>query len=142
MKFNKNVKELSLQDFENYRLKNNNKKGIVVFYATWCGFCQMLVPEYNKLGDMKKINVYAIDIDKNQELKLYFDIQSYPTIKKINKNGIIGQKYEGNRKATDMLSFALNQNGGKKKLKQCKKKTLKNVQCKNKTYNKYCYKHL
>ena len=140
MKFGKNVKELSEKDFENFKIKKNDKNGIVVFYATWCGFCQALVPEYKKLAKNKKINVYAIDVDKNQKLTQYFGVQSFPTIKRVNKFGKLGIKYNGDRNANDMLSFVLNQTGGKK-LKQCKGKTKKNIRCKRKTKYSYCSLH-
>ena len=137
MKFGKNVKHLTENILNNYKIKNNNKKGIVVFYATWCGFCQMLVPEYKKLGDMKKINVYAIDIDKNPNLTKYFQIQGYPTIKKVNKLGDIKETYTGDRNANDMLSYVLNQDGGNKRI--CKGFTLKKTRCKRNVYGRYKY---
>jgi thiol-disulfide isomerase/thioredoxin len=137
MKFGKNVKNLTENDFVNYKIKNNNKKGIVVFYATWCGYCQMLVPEYKKLGDMKKINVYAIDIDKNPNLIQYFNIEGYPTIKRVNKLGEIKETYTGERNVKDMLSYILNQKGGYKK--KCKGITLGKTRCKRNVFGRYKY---
>jgi thiol-disulfide isomerase/thioredoxin len=140
MKFGKNIKHLTEKDFINYKIKNNNKNGIVVFYATWCGYCQMLVPEYKKLGDMKKINVYAIDVDKNPNLTQYFEIQGYPTIKRVNKLGEIKETYNGERTANNMLMYILKQKGGKK---HCKGITLKKTRCKKSVSgkNKYCKLH-
>jgi thioredoxin len=55
---------------------------IVKFTAAWCSPCKALTPvlleiesEYNN-----KINIYEVDVDKEQELSSIFGIRSVPTM--------------------------------------------------------------
>jgi thioredoxin len=55
---------------------------IVDFYATWCGPCKMLAPNLEKIAEKYKgkIKVYKVDVDKEKELAMAFNVQSIPTI--------------------------------------------------------------
>lgn len=59
-----------------------DKPAIVDFYADWCGPCKMVAPLLESLSKEYegKINVYKIDVDKEQELARAFGIQSIPTL--------------------------------------------------------------
>ena len=134
-----NVKTLMKKDFDNnYKIKSTKKSGMVVFFATWCGYCEMLVPEYKKLSKKTGINVYAIDVDKNPEVTRFFQVQGFPTIRYVNSKGEIDSKtYMGERTANEMIKYiksrGMKGGGIIKKIKKrvvCKGKECKKVKCK------------
>lgn len=117
---NTKVKELSNKDYKidnkNAIIMNNNKSGLVIFYNYWCGYCQMVKPEFIKLTKNNKYNLYAVHGENplNRKIFAHFLIQGVPQIRYIHKNGKIGDIYNGERNAQSMLQ-ALNgkhQKGG------------------------------
>jgi thioredoxin 1 len=59
------------------------KKFVLVdFFATWCGPCQMLAPELEKLDHSKDedVEIVEIDIDKFEKLAESNQIQVVPTL--------------------------------------------------------------
>ena len=59
------------------------KKPVVLdIYATWCGPCRRLSPILEELATEYKgrVDVYKIDLDKNQELGNAFGVQSIPMV--------------------------------------------------------------
>lgn len=62
---------------------------IVDFFATWCGPCKALSPTLDDLTNEYdgKINIYKVDVDKNEELSNVFGIRSVPTLLFIPKEG-------------------------------------------------------
>jgi len=127
---NTKVKELSNKDYkidDNVIIMNNKKSGLVVFYNYWCGYCQMVKPEFIKMTKNKKYNFYAVHGENplNRKIFGHFLIQGVPQIRYVHKNGKIGDIYNGERNAQGMLQ-ALNgkqQTGGGEK----RKKELKNL---------------
>ena len=55
---------------------------IVDFYATWCGPCKVMHPILEELRKeySGKVDIYQIDVDKEQELAAAFGISSIPTL--------------------------------------------------------------
>ncbi|MCB1191689.1 MAG: thioredoxin [Leptospiraceae bacterium] len=55
---------------------------IIDFYADWCGPCKMVAPILEELAIEydKKVDIYKIDTEKEQELAAIFGIQSIPSI--------------------------------------------------------------
>jgi thiol-disulfide isomerase/thioredoxin len=90
-------------------------------YAKWCGYCKVLKPEWDIMKRSLKRNkdVEIVQVEINQTAKLnklkkkYPDlvIKGYPTIFKIDNNGI--QYYSGERLANDMAYWALDQKNKK-----------------------------
>jgi thiol-disulfide isomerase/thioredoxin len=130
-------------------VNNTTDKDIVIgkIYAEWCGHCQMLKPEWEKMkNNLKKSNLkykfYEIeqtDEDngiqsinetylKNADKKL--ELQGgYPTIFKIVDGKI--EYYNGERDSASMEQWITKQrNGGGNKLKR---KTIKKKNAKRKT---------
>ncbi len=60
---------------------NGQKPCLIDFYADWCAPCRITSPILEELAGVYagKINVYKVDIDKEQELAAVFGIQSIPT---------------------------------------------------------------
>ena len=91
-------------------------------YANWCGHCQTLAPEWNKLKKMlPKNRVQFIDIEEAEtEKRTNFEkkhkglsVNGYPTIFKIHPNRSI-EYYSGDRNAIAMKKWALSKNKTKK----------------------------
>ena len=55
---------------------------LVDFHATWCGPCKMMAPALQafaaEMGD--RVQVIKIDVDKNPQLSLDYQIQGVPTL--------------------------------------------------------------
>lgn len=64
------------------QLINSQIPVLIDFYAKWCSPCKMQSPileEFaQEMGD--KIKVVKIDVDKNQEIAIRYQIRSVPTL--------------------------------------------------------------
>ena len=71
-------------------IKDNNlsslkdKECFLLFYftASWCGPCKKIKPLIEKLSeglDESKVEIYKVDIDKNDELSSELKVKSVPT---------------------------------------------------------------
>lgn len=66
----------SLEDF----LKNN-KIVVLDFSAKWCGPCRSLIPILEFISNnYKNVNIIKIDIDKNEDLAIEYNINSLPQV--------------------------------------------------------------
>lgn len=85
-------------------------KPIYWFYRKSCGYCRKMEPEWekfeNRMAMSLKIKCIKIDTadDRNSRIVRDFDIQSVPTIYKID-NGV-RYKYEGDRIAAEFEKWA------------------------------------
>ena len=63
-------------------LINQNKPTLVDFFATWCGPCKMQSPilEQVKASVGDGANIIKIDIDKNEDLAMRYNVRSAPTL--------------------------------------------------------------
>ena len=63
-------------------LINQNKPTLVDFFATWCGPCKMQSPilEQVKASVGDGANIIKIDIDKNEDLAMRYNVRSVPTL--------------------------------------------------------------
>ena len=112
--------EVTIKDFTlkngKYHLKNNNKKGLLVVYAPWCGYCQMLAPEwkkfYNKNKDKYTIRALNADNEKggNKQVASGLGVQGFPTIKLIESSGKIGNTFEGERNTENFEKYLSSNN--------------------------------
>lgn len=79
-----NVKILTSSDFQEDGVNLKSKRcTFVLYYADWCGHCQITKPEWIKFADTAQfIHVAAVDSDAQENL-----------LAKMNKNGKI--KFKG-----------------------------------------------
>lgn len=77
-----------IQNSEEFdKIINSNDCVLVDFYATWCMPCKMMSPTIEKIAkEHESVKVLKIDIDKNQQLAIKYNVMSIPTIM-IFKNG-------------------------------------------------------
>ncbi len=61
---------------------NGDEPVLVDFYATWCGPCQMMAPVLEEVSaEVKgKGRVIKVDIDKNPNAALKYQVRSVPTL--------------------------------------------------------------
>lgn len=57
------------------------RPAIIDFYATWCGPCKMTAPILERLAEKYhgRMDVYKVDVDRQQELASMFGISSIPS---------------------------------------------------------------
>ena len=74
------LKIISRKEFEDKVLKTS-KLTFVDFFATWCGPCQMLAPILEEIAeDYDELDIMKIDIDKERDLAIDYEIEFVPTI--------------------------------------------------------------
>ena len=66
-----------------------DKPAIIDFFATWCGPCKMMAPVMDTLAQEYegKVDVFKVDVDKEEELAALFGVRSIPTFVFIPKEG-------------------------------------------------------
>ncbi|GJQ15219.1 hypothetical protein GpartN1_g7010.t1 [Galdieria partita] len=103
--------DLTHKDFD--QVIDGSKPALIELYAPWCGHCQALAPEIERLGESVKNNteiiVAQVDADKDKVLSERFQIQGYPTIKLLSSGNMSDWiEYTGERTATGLVAFIQN----------------------------------
>ena len=77
-------------------------------FANWCGYCQQLKPEWNKLKKMSKAQIVEFEANQTQEKSdfenmhgIQLEVAGYPTIFKITPDKKV-HYYGGPRRAIDI----------------------------------------
>ena len=121
-------------------LSNLLKDGdwMVLYYAEWCGHCQTMKPEWNKVvKKMKKnnnVNIAEIESSHIDTLVNKPEIQGFPTIKMYN-NGNEVASFEDERVADKMEKCALHNSNHLKNTNNNKHKNIKIQSRKTKHHN-------
>lgn len=77
------------------------RPALIDFYASWCGPCQRLAPIIDELAEEYegKVDIYKVDVDKEEELARLFKVRSIPTLVYIPMNELpiveLGGKSKG-----------------------------------------------
>jgi len=108
------VTKIKKGDFDdNLNLKKDGKV-VVLYFANWCGHCNHLKPDYQKLADNAKgFSVVAVDADDNDGLiemiqsmgdDAEYDVRGFPTIVSYN-NGKYFSTYGPSNDGKEFRSF-------------------------------------
>lgn len=79
---------------DNFDSKIEHKKVLVEFYAPWCIYCKELKSNLEELqGDLPKdIEIFQVNLDKNEELKKRFSIRFLPTLIYFKNSNLLEMK--------------------------------------------------
>ena len=102
------------------KLDSSNFRSLVIdsqslwfieFYAPWCGHCQRLTPEWEKLARSFSgiVNIGAVDMTVDGQIGAPYGIQGFPTLKFFGDDKSAPTDYAGSRSASDMISFITDQ---------------------------------
>jgi len=99
----------SLEEMNN--LRQEKKKGLVMilFYATWCGHCAAMEPEWDKLQDNhpEGVNLAKVESEdyENYEMSPNEDrVQGYPTVRLYHQDKMV-KEFDGERNFETMYQF-------------------------------------
>lgn len=91
------IEIMEIKDAEQFEQEVINEDGTVFidFYATWCMPCEAMSPIIEEIAkEHKEVKFVKIDVDKNEELAIKYNIMSIPTMI-IMKNGEVIKNFIG-----------------------------------------------
>ncbi len=91
IQMDKNLYKKVIFDFDKKGKKfaYNGKRPVVIdFYADWCRPCRMVAPIMDNLSEKYagKVDFYKVNVDKENELAAFHNIQSIPVVAVFSKN--------------------------------------------------------
>ena len=89
------AQEITDNNFEE-TVMNSGQVALLDFWAQWCGPCRAIAPIVEELASEYegKAIIGKVDVDRNQEIALKYNIRSIPTIL-IVKDGEIVDRHVG-----------------------------------------------
>ncbi|XP_031473210.1 protein disulfide isomerase-like 2-3 [Nymphaea colorata] len=102
--------ELNSRNFDEVVLKSK-ELWMVEFYAPWCGHCKKLAPEWKKASNnlKGKVKLGHVDCDAEKSLMSRYNVQGFPTILVFGADKDSPYPYEGERAASAIERFAIEQ---------------------------------
>lgn len=99
-----NIIYLNNDSFLNNKLKFK-QKGLIMFGASWCKYCQITAPEFEKASRLLSQNFkfYYIDCEKYPDIAKKFNVRGFPTIKFVDSTGTIYKDYNNSRDTKSFL---------------------------------------
>ncbi len=97
---------LQLNDETFLKRFSSGEKMVVMFTASWCGSCQILKPDFEKLAEQKEFSQFLfteIDAEESLEAKRICGIRSVPFFTMIS-NGKIDRNIDTDN-IEDLLTF-------------------------------------
>lgn len=91
------TKIIEIENTEQFELEVIKDSGVVFidFYATWCMPCKTMNPIIEEISkEHEDIKFVKIDIDKNEDLAIRYNVMSIPTMK-IMRNGEVIKTFVG-----------------------------------------------
>ena len=88
---------IEIKSAEQFEKEVINENGMVFidFYATWCMPCKTMSSTIEEIAkEYKEIKFVKIDIDKNEELAIKYNVMSIPTMM-IMKDGKVTKTFVG-----------------------------------------------
>ena len=84
---------------------NSDRKGLLDFWAPWCGPCRMVVPMVEQIAEERPdIKVGKINVDENPELAGRFGGMTIPTLM-VMENGQLLKQARGARPKQAILNM-------------------------------------
>ena len=69
-----------------------NEFVIIDFFATWCGPCIRIKPEFEKLSQKyQNVNFYQVDVDNNPDISTFCNINCMPTFQYYHKGLLVDE---------------------------------------------------
>lgn len=85
------MEEIQGEEFDSKVLASEGKT-LVLFYATWCPFCESFKPSFEK-ADVSPARKVAVTIDEDENpLWDRFDIQAVPTMVAFEKGKVVARR--------------------------------------------------
>lgn len=92
-----NVKDLTNPIHDQHVYEVDDERVVVLdFYASWCGPCKAVAPQYEALASKRDADFYKIDSDKESDLAFEYGVKSLPTFVVIQGGQIQGQSRGSN----------------------------------------------
>jgi len=99
------VLQVASQDAFNQQLEAAGDKAVVIdFFATWCGPCKVIAPEFVRLSEIYTNAVFLkVDVDELEELASEYDISSLPTFLILKGGKKLDMIVGGNKEALEEM---------------------------------------
>lgn len=99
----------SVEEMNNLRNEKQNGLVMILFYATWCGHCAAMEPEWNKLQENHPDNVSLAKVESedynNYDMSPNEDrVQGYPTVRLYHQDKMV-KEFDGERNFETMYQF-------------------------------------
>ena len=92
-----NIEIIEIKNTKEFEKEVLNEEEIVIvdFYATWCKPCKIMTTIIEEIAsEHTEIKFVKVDIDRNEELAIKYNVMSIPTIM-IMKNGEVSKTFVG-----------------------------------------------